>query len=104
MQKVCSTLPEAEESTSYGTPAFKVKGRLFARLRDDDGGLALWTDDKEGLLADDPAVFYTTPHYDGHPMVLVRLPAVSERELRELLTDSWRLRAPAKVLKDNPDR
>jgi hypothetical protein len=103
VQKICSRLPLTEESTSYGTPAMKVKGKLFARLRDDDGGLVVFTDDKQGLLADDPEAFYTTPHYDGHPIVLVRLPKVSEKELRELLTDSWRLRAPAKVRKDNPD-
>jgi hypothetical protein len=96
-------LPEVEESTSYGTPALKVKGKLVARLREEDGTLAVYTEEKEALLASGSEVFTTTPHYDGYPMVLVRLPKVKEAELRELLTDAWRMRAPAKVLKDNPD-
>lgn len=102
VQKICTRLPEVEESTSYGTPAMKVKGTLFARLRDDDGGLVVWTDEKAALLAEGEP-YYTTPHYDGHPSVLLRLPKTSETLLRELLTESWRLRAPAKVRKDNPD-
>lgn len=103
VQKIAAKLPETEESTSYGTPAFKVKGNLFLRLRDDDGGLVVFTDDREGLLADDGEVFYTTPHYDGHPIVLVRLAKVSEKELRELVTDAWRFRAPTKVRNAHPD-
>lgn len=103
VQKLASKLPETEEGTSYGTPAFKVKGRFMLRLREDDGSMAVYTDDKEGLLADDRGIFHTTPHYDGYPMILVRLSKISEKELREIITDAWRMRAPAKVRKDNPD-
>jgi hypothetical protein len=82
-----------------------VKGKLFARIRnhDDLTSLVLWTGEKDALLADDRGIFFTTPHYDGHPMLLIRLPKITERELREMLTESWRLRAPAKVRKDNPE-
>ena len=103
VQKLGSKLPETEESTSYGTPALKVKGKLFVRLREEGDSLVLYTDDKEGQIASDPAVYFTTPHYDGYPMVLVRLPKISERELREVLTDAWRIRAPKSVLKAHPD-
>ena len=103
VQKLAARLPETEESTSYGTPAMKVKGKGFVRLREEGDVLAIYTDDKEGQIAADPDVYFTTPHYDGYPMVLVRLPKISEKELREILTDAWRLRAPAKVRKDNPD-
>ena len=102
VQKLAAKLPETEEGTSYGTPAFKVKGKFLLRLREDPTVLVLPTEEKEALLADDRGIFFTEPHYDGYPAVLVRLPKVSEKELRELITDAWRLKAPPKVRKDNP--
>jgi hypothetical protein len=50
---------------------------------------------KEELLAADPAKFFTEPHYNGFPAVLVRLPAIDVSELAELITDAWRSQAPA---------
>ena len=103
VQKLGSKLPETEESTSYGTPALKVKGKLFARLREEGDVLAVYTDDKEGQMAADASVYFSTPHYDGYPMVLVRLPKISERELREVLTDAWRMKAPPAVRRAHPE-
>ncbi len=51
-------------------------------------------DNKEFLLAVDPAKFFTEPHYNGFRAVLVRLPAVTARELRPILTEAWRCQAP----------
>jgi hypothetical protein len=88
------------EKPSYGTPGFRVKDRLFARVREEGDVLLVWVDDaaeKEALLSSDPVRFFTTPHYDGHPTVLVRFEAIDVDELRELLTDSWMIRAPARV-------
>ncbi len=51
-------------------------------------------DDKDVLLALDPAKFFTEPHSNGFPAVLVRLPAVTARELRPLITEAWRCQAP----------
>jgi len=53
---------------------------------------------KELLLASDPGKFFTEPHYNGFPAVLVRLAAVDAEELRELLTDAWRCQAPRDLL------
>ena len=50
--------------------------------------------DKDFLLSLDPKKFFTEPHYDGFPAVLVRLPAVTARELRPLITEAWRCQAP----------
>jgi hypothetical protein len=50
--------------------------------------------DKEALLASDADVFFTEPHYNGFPAVLVRLPNVSLEQLEELLVDAWRAQAP----------
>jgi hypothetical protein len=49
---------------------------------------------KEELLAADPSVYFTEPHYDGYRAVLVRLAAIGESELVELLTDAWLCTAP----------
>jgi hypothetical protein len=50
--------------------------------------------EKEELLASDPEKFFTEPHYNGFPAVLVRLPAIDASELAELITDAWRCQAP----------
>jgi hypothetical protein len=50
--------------------------------------------EKEELLAADPEKFFTEPHYNGFPAVLVRLPAIGAGELAELITDAWRCQAP----------
>ncbi len=57
--------------------------------------------EKKMLLASDPAKFFTEPHYNGFPAVLVRLPAVAADELRELLTDAWRCQAPRGLVRDS---
>jgi len=53
--------------------------------------------EKEELLASDPEKFFTEPHYNGFPAVLVRLPAIDAAELAELITDAWRCQAPRAV-------
>ena len=96
------TLPEVEESTSYGTPALKVAGKLMARLRtEDDGGLAIKCSaaDKAALVGGDDPAYYTTPHYDGHNYVAVNLELVQPEELRELIADAWHIAAPATLRK-----
>lgn len=55
--------------------------------------------DKQALLEEDPRAFSTTPHYDGYPVVLVHLDTVDEPRLVELLTDSWRCRAPTRLVR-----
>ncbi len=97
---VASALPETAESTSYGTPALKVKGKLIARLRTDaDGSLALRCSlaEKEALLAEPDPAFFTTSHYDGHGYVLVDLEQADSDHLLELLDAAWWLVAPARV-------
>ena len=52
---------------------------------------------KEALLADDPGLYFTTPHFDGHPSVLVRLERIPAPELEELLVEAWLCRAPKRL-------
>jgi hypothetical protein len=101
VRRAALSLPHTTEKPSYGTPGFRVRDRLFARIRVEDDSVVIWCADlaeKEGLLASEPDKFFSTPHYDGHPTVLLRMAAVQPDELTELLADSWRLRAPAKVV------
>ncbi len=107
-------LPATEERTSRGLAQWRVKDKLFvwerplrktdlAALGDDapDGPiLGAWVEHliaKESLLADDPSVYFTTPHFDGYPIVLARLDAIAGDELRELIVEAWLARAPARL-------
>ena len=108
VRRIALALPETIEKPWYNTPGFRVKDKGFLRIRSEaEGGLVVWVSDlgeKDALLASEPEKFFTTPHYDGHPTVLVNLPAVDVDELTELIVESWFLRAPKKVLKDHGDQ
>lgn len=104
VRRAAAGLPQVEESTSYGTPALRVRGRGFARLREDGDSLVLRTDfdSRDAMLQAQPGVFYLTDHYRDHPYVLVRLSAVRPAQLRELLADAWRLMAPKTLSAGKP--
>jgi hypothetical protein len=59
--------------------------------------------EKQALLLGEPEVFFTTPGYDGLPLVMLRLARVNVDRLRELVTDAWRMRAPAALAGDLGD-
>lgn len=54
---------------------------------------------KEALLADDPGVFFTTPHFDGYPAILVRLKRIAPEDLDELIVEAWLARAPKRLVR-----
>jgi hypothetical protein len=114
VDRLALALPEAEAGTSYGNRAWSVKGKAFAwerPLRKTDlkalgdaapegpilGARVEHLVAKEALLADAPEVYFTTPHFDGYPAVLVRLGAISVPELEELLAEGWLARAPKRL-------
>ncbi|MFI6497540.1 MmcQ/YjbR family DNA-binding protein [Nonomuraea typhae] len=100
VRRLALALPETSEKPMYGTPAWYVKAKWFARIREEGDVLVLPVpaeEDKHELIAADPAVFFTVPHYDGYACVLVRMTTVGQEELTELLTDAWRLRAPRRL-------
>lgn len=93
--------PGVEETTSYGRPSVKVGKKLLAAVNQRDGAVALKVTDlqeKEALLEGDPEVFFTTPHYDGYAMVLVRIERIAPGLLDELVEDAWRTHALKKHL------
>ncbi|GAA3248496.1 MmcQ/YjbR family DNA-binding protein [Pseudonocardia petroleophila] len=102
--RIGGALPGVEESTWYRTPALKVRGKGFVRLRTEAEGLLVvmcGLDEKAALLASGDPAFSTTPHYDGHGAILVDLGAVDGTQLAELVEEAWRLRAPA-ALRSTP--
>lgn len=80
VSRLAARLPAVEEGTSYGTPAWRVRGKFFARMREDGETLVVKVapEEKPLLMASEPKVFYETDHYRGHALVLVRLPAIEE--------------------------
>ncbi len=94
-------LPGVEVGTSFGTPALKVRKKGMCRLRTSPEALVVRVTDlgeREMLLRSEPAVFFSTPHYDGWPYVLVRLDAIARDELGELIEDAWRVFAAKRVV------
>jgi len=97
---IAKALPQVEVSTWYGTPGLKVAGKGFARLRTEaEGGLVLMCslDEKERLLESGEPAYYTTPHYDGFGAIIVNLSKVDRAALRDLIVQSWRIKATPKV-------
>ena len=100
VRPIALDLPGSEEKSSHGCPAFYVQGKPFARIHEQPGVLLLWRPsilDREELIVAEPAKFFTTDHYARHASVLLRLSEVDEIELRELITESWELRAPKRL-------
>jgi hypothetical protein len=114
VREIALSLPATEERISRDLRQWKVKDKLFVwerpLRRADLEALGDSAPDgpilgvrvehlvaKEAILADDPSVYFTTPHFDGYPAVLVRLDVIGDDELRELIVEAWLARAPAKL-------
>jgi hypothetical protein len=106
---LATALADVTEVEARGLRQWKVKGKLFVWERplrtSDRDALGDAAPDgpimaarveheiaKQALLADDPKVFFTTPHFDGYPIVLVRLDQISRADLREVVTEAWLVR------------
>jgi len=99
VRRLALALPEVEEGLSYGTPAFRVGGKLLARLKEDGGTLVIMIefDEREALMAADPETFFITDHYRGYPSMLIRLSRVGAGRLGALLEQAWRRRVPKRL-------
>jgi hypothetical protein len=114
VRRLALALPETSERESRGLRGWRVKDKGFvwerplrradyAALGDDApdgpilGARVEHLGAKEALLADDPAVFFTTPHFDGYPAILVRLEPISVEDLEELVTEAWLAAAPKRL-------
>jgi len=107
VRRLALALPHVEEIDSDGFD-FRVGGKGFVwsyperrpgkprQIRTDIAVLYVGDEaEKQALLRGEPALFFTTPGYDGWPLVMLRLAEVGTGRLAELVTDAWRMRAPA---------
>jgi len=87
IRRTVSALPDVAEGTSYGTPAWRHKGKLLARLHQDGRSIVLKVGNatRDHLLQADPETFFITDHYVGYPMVLAHLDRLSAADLKKLL-------------------
>jgi len=112
-RRIAASLPEVVDGSGSDSLHFSVRGKQLAwsyleRLEEkgprypriDVLAIRCTAADKESLLASDPEKFFTTDHYRGFPAILVHLDKVDAKELRELLTDAWRIQAPKKLVKE----
>jgi len=92
-------LPGSVEGPCWGRPGYRVKGRLFARLLEDGETLVVGVDRdmRGGLMQSNPAAFFVTDHYRPYDWMLVRLSAVTEAELEDMLRLAWSRRAPKRL-------
>jgi hypothetical protein len=114
VRRLALALPDTSERTSYGNPAWAVRDKPFAwerPLRAADIAalgdnapkgaiLGIRTDGlemKKALIASDPTVFFTTPHFDGYAAVLIRLGKITPAKLERVLVDAWLARAPKRL-------
>jgi hypothetical protein len=100
--KLGRALPEVVEDVWYGTPALKVRGKGFVRLKENRADVVFMlasVDEQEALIAADPDVFFITDHYRGYAAVLARLSALTVREAHVRLERAWRVKAPKALVK-----
>ena len=112
VRRIASALPGVTEIDSDGFD-FRVADRGFVwsfperrpgkpRLIRSDIAVLFVGDEseKQALLLGEPEIFFTAPGYDGLPLVLLRLAEVDVQRLCELVTDAWRMRAPAGIVRE----
>jgi hypothetical protein len=117
VRRIALGLPETSESSSRGTAQWRVRDKGFVWERPLRGSdiealgdaapdgpiLAARVADvgvKAAMAADDPDIYFTTPHFDGYAAILVRLDRIGVAELEELVVESWLLRAPKRLAKE----
>lgn len=114
VRRIATALPETAEAVSRGRASWKVRDKAFVwerPLRRADlealgdeapagpilGARVEHLVAKEALLADDPGIFFTTPHFDGYPAILVRLDRIAVEDLKEVIVEAWLSRAPKRL-------
>jgi hypothetical protein len=100
--KLARALPEVSEDLWYGTPALKVRGKGFVRLKEDGRSVVFMletVDEQEMLIENKPRIYFITDHYRGWASVLARLSALGVAEARLRLERAWRVKAPPALVK-----
>jgi hypothetical protein len=121
VRRIALSLAETSERQSRDNAQWRVKDKLFVwerPLRQSDrdalgagapegailGARVEHEGAKEALIADDPGVFFTTPHFDGYPAILVQLDKIGLEDLQEVIVEAWLCRAPKRLAQQYADR
>lgn len=104
-REIAMALPEVEEKTSYGTPGYFVRKKLFARWHQDGDKLVVRVEDlaRDAWFDTDPDTFFITDHYRGYPFMLVSL-RVDTKTLRRVLGEAWAQAAPPRLRDAQPSK
>jgi hypothetical protein len=117
VRRLALALPGVEEDERWGTAAWRIRDKVFVwerPLRQSDlkalgdaapqgpilGARVEHEGAKQALLADPSGAFFTTPHFDGYPAILVQLDVIEVPDLEEVVTEAWLLRAPKRLAKE----
>jgi len=120
VRRIALDLPETDEGTTHGNRSWRVKEKGFVwerpLRRGDLEALGDAAPDgpilgarvenemaKEALVANDPAVFFTTPHFNGYPAILIQLDHISVEDLTEVIVEAWLAKAPNRLVKEYLD-
>jgi hypothetical protein len=118
VDRIVAALPETTEGRAYGKRAWRVRKKLVVwerPLRKSDvhalgtaapdgpilGAMVAHELDKEILIARAPDVYFTTPHFDGYPAILVQLERIAVDELEALIGDAWLRQAPKRLTREH---
>jgi len=121
VRRIALALPETSERESRGNAEWRVKDKLFVwerplrraelgALGDQApegpilGAMVADIGDKEALLAEDPRVFFTTPHFNNYAAVLVRLDRIRPAQLKPVVVEAWLVRAPSRLANEHLGR
>lgn len=102
MDAIVMAFPGVEKGMSYGSPAYKLNGKFFTRLRREDNSLVLLEvsfDEREMLMEAEPGTFHFTAHYKDYPCVLARIESLHPGSLRNFLDRRFRKIAKKTVVR-----
>ncbi|WP_329017319.1 MmcQ/YjbR family DNA-binding protein [Streptomyces sp. NBC_01601] len=106
VRRIALSLPDTTEKTAWSMPTFRVAGKMFATLPEEETSLAVRCpkEERDELVLAEPEKFWIADHEANFAWVRARLGALDgEGELRDILADSWRQAAPTRLLEEHPD-
>ncbi|WP_344361512.1 MmcQ/YjbR family DNA-binding protein [Streptomyces gobitricini] len=106
VRRIALSFPETVEKEAWNMPTFRVAGKMFVTVPDDQTSFAVRCPkiERAELIAAEPEKFWVPPHEASSAWVRVRLAALEDQEeLRDILVDSWRQAAPDRLTERHPD-
>jgi len=99
LRKMALALPEAVEQETWGTPTFRVRKKIFVMLGEEqrEAWVKSTHDEQRALTQMDPDTFFVPPYVGPSGWVGVRFQTVDQDEMRELITEAWRMTAPKRL-------